>query len=327
MFETLEKYPNLLNSFGGIFGLLVLASLILPAFRGKVSQKNYRELQARIKTWWMMVVTFTLAIVLTPRLTLALFAFISFLAFKEYLTLVPTRRADRRVLLWAYLAIPVQYYWVHIEWYGLFIIFIPIYMFLFLPFRMILIGQTDGFLRSVGTIHWGLMTTTFSISHVTFFLALNPENNPVAGGAGLILYLVALTQMNDVFQYIWGKSLGRNKIVPQVSPNKTWEGFLGGVATTTFLAWLAGSWLTPMTPWEALGAGLLIGVSGFVGDVTISAIKRDLQVKDSGNLLPGHGGILDRIDSLTFTAPLFFHYIYYFATETPIGVLAESLAK
>lgn len=120
-----------------------------------------------------------------------------------------------------------------------------------------------------------------------------------------------LTQLNDVAQYLWGKSLGRHKIVPKVSPNKTWAGFLGGVATTTLLAWLIAPWLTPLTEMESVLAGLLIGVCGFVGDVVISALKRDIGVKDSGSLLPGHGGILDRLDSLTYTAPLFFHFIRY----------------
>jgi phosphatidate cytidylyltransferase len=125
------------------------------------------------------------------------------------------------------------------------------------------------------------------------------------------LFLMFLTQFNDVMQYVWGKLLGRRKIIFKVSPKKTWGGFLGGVATTTLLGGFLGPLLTPLIGWETWIAGLIIGASGFVGDVTISALKRDLGIKDSGNLIPGHGGILDRIDSLTYTAPLFFHYLYY----------------
>ena len=244
-------------------------------------------------------------------MSLVFFALVSFLALKEYFSLIPTRRADRRVLFWAYLTIPLQYIWIAKAWYGMFIIFVPVYAFLFLPMRMVIIGETRNFLRAVGTLHWGLMTTVFSISHVAFLLVLPPEKNPAAAGAGLILFLVFLTQFNDVGQYIWGKMLGRHKVVPKVSPNKTWEGLIGGVATTTVLAALLASWLTPLDLKEAIFAGLLIGLSGFVGDVTISALKRDVGAKDSGSLLPGHGGILDRIDSLTYTAPLFFHFVYY----------------
>jgi phosphatidate cytidylyltransferase len=194
----------------------------------------------------------------------------------------------------------------------MFIVFIPVYVFLLLPMRMVLIGETKDFLRAAGTLHWGIMTLVFGLSHIAYLLVLPEENNPGAGGAGLVLFLVFLTQFNDVAQYLWGKMLGRHKIIPKVSPNKTWEGFLGGVVTTTGLALLLAPWLTPMAWPMALAAGALISVAGFIGDVTISALKRDIGLKDTGTMLPGHGGILDRIDSLTYTAPLFFHWIFYF---------------
>jgi phosphatidate cytidylyltransferase len=193
-----------------------------------------------------------------------------------------------------------------------FIIFIPVYCFLFIPVRMLMVGQTGGYTRAAGTIHWGLMTTVFSLSHAAFLLNLRSRSNPdLLAGPGLMLYLVILTELNDVFQYLWGKSVGRHRIVPSVSPNKTWQGFLGGVGTTTVLAWLLGPVLTPMSDWQALLAGLIISVGGFFGDINLSALKRDLGIKDTGSLLPGHGGILDRVDSLTYTAPLFFHYVYF----------------
>jgi len=303
---------NVQWSLAALYGILLVASLAVWGLRRRWPERDFTELSQRVRSWWLMVVIFTAAMLLSPTVSLVFFAFISFLALKEYLSIIPTRRADRRVLFWAYLAIPVQYYWIATGWYGMFIIFIPVFMFLFLPLRMILIGETKSFLRAVGTLHWGLMTMVFSISHVAFLLVLPAAGNPVAGGAGLVLYLVFLTQFNDVSQYLWGKALGRRKVVPRVSPNKTWEGFLGGVATTTLLAVLLAPVLTPIEWPMAIAAGLIIGIGGFVGDVTISALKRDIGVKDSGSLLPGHGGILDRVDSLTYTAPLFFHFIHYF---------------
>ena len=126
-----------------------------------------------------------------------------------------------------------------------------------------------------------------------------------------MLYLVVLTELNDVAQYLWGKATGRRKVAPTVSPGKTYGGLLGGLATTVLLAWAAAPWLTPFDTYQALAAGLIIGLFGFVGDITLSAVKRDIGIKDSGSLIPGHGGILDRVDSLTYTAPLFFHYLYY----------------
>jgi phosphatidate cytidylyltransferase len=151
----------------------------------------------------------------------------------------------------------------------------------------------------------------FSLSHAAFLLALPDAGNPTAGSAGLLLFLVFLTQFNDVMQFVWGKLIGRIKVIPKVSPGKTLGGFLGGVATTTLVAWLAAPYLTPLVGWQPIVAGLIIGIGGFVGDVTISALKRDLGIKDSGSLIPGHGGILDRVDSLTYTAPLFFHFVYF----------------
>lgn len=309
MFEHVK--PHLLWASAGIIILLILATLIIALLSLRHPDKNFDELRARLRSWWWMAGIFIFAMLTSKIVSLCLLGFISFLAFKEYLSLIPTRRADRRVLFWAYLAIPIQYYWVGIAWYGLFIIFIPVYLFLFLPFRMVIIGETQGFLRAAGTLHWGLMTTVFSLSHAAYLLVLPEEVNPLAGGAGLLLFLVFLTEFNDISQYIWGKMLGKYKIIPKVSPNKTWEGFLGGLMTTTLFAVIIAMWLTPLTILESLLAGLIIAVAGFFGDVSISALKRDLGIKDSGNLLPGHGGILDRVDSLTYTAPLFFHFIYY----------------
>ena len=293
---TLPQTP-VLWGIAGVFAILVVASIVVFALTKARPARDYGELRARISSWWVMVTVLSVAIVLSPVVSVAFLGFVSFLALKEYFSLIPTRRADRRVLFWAYLAIPLQFYWIGIEWYGMFIIFVPVYMFLFLPLAMLMTGQTEGF----------LMTMVFAIGHAAYLLALPDDGNPVAGSAGLLLFLIFLTQFNDVAQYVWGKLFGRHKVVPAVSPNKTVEGLLGGIATTTCLAWLIAPHLTPLVTWQAPVAGLIIGFAGFVGDVTISALKRDLGVKDSGSLIPGHGGVLDRIDSLTFTAPLFFH--------------------
>jgi phosphatidate cytidylyltransferase len=303
--------PNVLWALGGVLALLVLASLIVAMLAASRPEKDYGELKLRMRSWWWMIGIFAGAMLLSPTAAVVFWGFVSFLALKEYLSLIPTRRADRRVLFWAYLAIPIHYYWVGIAWYGMFVIFIPVYMFLLLPLRMVIIGETEGFLRAAGTLHWGMMTTVFSLSHMAYLLVLDAAKNPAGGGAGLLLYLVFLTQFNDVAQYTWGKLFGQHKVIPKVSPKKTWEGLIGGNLTTLLLAVLIAPYLTPLTEMQAVGAGLIIGVFGFIGDVTISALKRDIGVKDSGSLIPGHGGVLDRIDSLTYTAPLFFHYVYY----------------
>ena len=301
-----------LYTLAGIYGLLLISSGIAALLTWRQPQKDHDELNQRIQSWWVMVTVFTLALVLNRTVSMLFFALISFLALREYLSLIPTRLADRRVLLWAYLAIVVQYLWIYIGWYGMFLIFIPIYMFLLLPMCMVLLGDTEGFLNAIGTLHWGLMLTVYTLSHLPYLLQLPSEVNPLAGGGGLLVYLLLLTALNDIAQYCWGKLLGKHKVVPSVSPGKTMEGLLGGMAVTTAVAIALAPVLTPFSLLHATGLGLLLSLTGFIGDITLSALKRDLGIKNSGTLLPGHGGILDRIDSLTYTAPLFFHFTVYF---------------
>jgi phosphatidate cytidylyltransferase len=129
--------------------------------------------------------------------------------------------------------------------------------------------------------------------------------------AKLMLYLVLVDQLSDVLQYVWGKMLGRHKIAPVVSPNKTWEGFVGGVLSATAIG-TALWWMTPFTPAVAAAVSFTITLMGFAGGLTMSAIKRDRGVKDYGTMIKGHGGILDRMDSMCFAAPVFFHIVRYF---------------
>ena len=299
-------------ALAGIFGLLVIASIIVYVMRRHDKENKHMELAERVKSWWFMIAIFSIAILTTPLVSVLFFALLSFLALKEYISIIPLRRADRRVLFWAYMAIPVQYYFVADDWYGMFIVFIPVWVFFLLPFRMILAREMQGFLTSVTSISWGLMITVFAVSHAAMLMRFPVTPDNMAGGPGLILFLVILNQGNDVAQYVWGRLFGKNKILPLVSPKKTWEGFLGGMATTVAGALILAPFLTPFNPAFAVFAGAVIAATGFIGDVTFSALKRDMGIKDAGSLIPGHGGILDRIDSLSLTAPLFFHIIRYF---------------
>jgi phosphatidate cytidylyltransferase len=300
-------------AFAGIVLLLLVASGITWLLARRHPEKSYVELRLRIRTWWWIALAFAAALFLHPKGTIILMGFVSFMAFKEYLSLVPTRRADYLALLYSFIAIPIQYWWVWMGWYGMFIVFIPVFLFLFLPMRMVLVGETKGFLQSASALHWGLMTAVFSLSHIAYLVDLPIlPGERVHTGAMYVFFLLITTQLNDVAQYVWGKCFGRHKVIPKVSPNKTVEGLAGGVLTTMLLSWLLAPVFTPISGWAAVLVGLMIGLAGFVGDVVMSAIKRDIGVKDSGAFLPGHGGILDRLDSLTYTAPLFFHVLYFF---------------
>ena len=293
-----------------VLGLLVISSGITYFLTIKHPNSDFKELSMRIKSWWIMIGILFAVLLSSKGIAITFFGFLSFLMLKEFLSIVPTRIDDRQVIFWAYIAIPIQYFWIYLEWYGMFIIFVPIFIFLIIPMRMVLIGETNGFIRAAGILTWTTMLSVFNIGHIAYLLVL-PEKNLAAGNVGLVLFILFMTQFNDVCQYIWGKNLGRHKIIPKVSPNKTWEGFIGGLITITLCSSIVAPLLTPLTAIQGAGAGALISFSGFIGDVVISSVKRDLQIKDSGNLIPGHGGLLDRLDSLSYTAPLFFHYLYY----------------
>ena len=293
-----------------VFALLILASIIVFLLPQLKPGFDISELSLRIRSWWIICGFFFASFYIHPSGSLILFALLSFLALKEYFTLINTRMEDHRAIFWSYLSVPIQYYWIYIKWKAMFFIFIPVYMFLFIPLRLLFTGQPKGIVQSMAKIQWGLMAFVFCISHVAFLMTLLPNASIPGGGRALVLYLVFLTEMNDVSQYIWGKLFGKTKIAPNISPKKTLAGFLGGVLTTIMLA-LAFRFLSGFSLFYSLVAGLIISVSGFIGDLVMSSVKRDVGVKDASSLIPGHGGMLDRIDSLAYTAPLFFHFVSY----------------
>ena len=301
----------------GILGLLVLASAIGwvlgQRVQAEAGQAVVANLNARVRAWWVMTAVFAAALATGGIGSVILFGLTSFIALREFITLTPTRRADHRILFWAFFVfVPVQYWLVATQWYGLFVIFIPVYAFLFVPVRSVLAGDTEDFLARTAKIQWGLMVAVYCVSHAPALLMLD-----IPGYAGenakLLLYLIVVVQLSDVLQYVFGKTLGRHKIVPKVSPNKTWEGTVGGIAAATLIG-TALWWATPFNPWEAAGIALVINLAGFAGGLCMSAIKRDRGIKDFGSLIQGHGGVLDRIDSLCFAAPLFFHLVRYLYT-------------
>lgn len=306
----------LLLGLGGVITALVAGTVAAWRPSKAPSSAGRLQLQARMKSWWVIVGLLTAALALGWQATAVLFAVISFLALREFLSLAPARREDRLVILLSYLTIPASYLFVFLHIYMFYLVFVPVWVFLATPALMAMIGQTRGYLASTAVLHWGTMTCVYNIGFIPLLMLVPRWDAPQAGATGLVFLLLLATEANDVFQYVVGKTLGRRKILPSVSPNKTWEGFLGGwILTTVLILWL-GPVFTPLK-----GAGLWITAAalppaGFAGDVTFSAIKRDLGVKDTSGFIPGHGGVLDRLDSLTFTAPLYFHLLALFALET-----------
>lgn len=302
---------------GALAGILVLASVVGWALSLRTKTEKGREvianLNARIRAWWGMIAIFLLATAVGPIGSVILFALLSFLALREYLAISPTIRRDHHVLHWlVFIILPANYILVAIQWYGVFAIFIPVYAFIGLQTRAAIEGATEGFLDRTARIQWGMMITIYFVSYVPALLMLEiPHYSENGNNFKLLLFLVMIAQASDVLQYVSGKLFGRHPIAPNVSPNKTVEGFAGGVVLSSALG--AGLyWITPFTPLQAGLLALVICLMGFAGGLVMSATKRDRGVKDFGALLPGHGGILDRIDSLCFAAPIFFHLTRYF---------------
>jgi phosphatidate cytidylyltransferase len=310
--EAVSSASPLAAALSLTWGLLISATGAVTVLARRSSAGLAQELKDRTRTWWWIIGLVTAALAAGEKATILFVATLSFLAFRELHSVVPIRRADRALLGLAYLAIPVQYWLVWTGWYGLFAVFVPVYAFALLSMSAVVGGETRGFIRANATLHWALMLTVYNLSHLAFLVILPLEQAAPAGGLGLLFFVLALVQFNDVAQYVWGRLLGWRLITPSVSPSKTWEGFVGALATTAILAVAIAPVLTPLTPPAALLIGALLAALGFFGDVTLSAVKRDLGIKDTGVALPGHGGILDRLDSLTLAAPIGFHVIRYF---------------
>lgn len=307
-----------LTLVGGIVLLLAIASLIGWSITRRAlsesGQATVANLNARIRAWWGIVAIFGFALAIGEIGAVVLFAFISFLALREFITLTPTQRGDHRALFWAFFVVtPLQYIVLGVQWYGLFAVLIPVYVFLLLPIRSAAAGDTTKFLERAAKIQWGLMICVYCASHAPAILLLLNIPKYEHQNAKLLLYFVFICELSDVLQYVFGKTLGRRKVAPTVSPSKTWEGLMGGVSATVLIG-SALWWVTPFTPWQAAGMCLAITLPGFGGGLVMSAIKRDRGIKDWGTAIQGHGGILDRIDSLCFAAPIFFHLTRYFFT-------------
>ena len=309
--------PQTLGLVSGIMVLLLLATGVGFVLDRKVTSNSGRatvdNLNARIRAWWVMCAVFSLGLFVGELGPVVLFGLISFLALREFITITPTRPGDHRSLFWAFFVItPLQYVLVGLKQYNLFSIMIPIYAFLLIPTRSVIAGDHEHFLERTAKIQWGLMVCVYCVSHAPALLTLHIPGYE-GQNAKLLLFLVLVVQISDVLQYVWGKLLGSRKIAAHISPNKTWEGFLGGVGCAMLIGtslW----WATPFSPGQAAEMSLAITLMGFAGGLTMSAIKRDRGVKDYGTLIRGHGGVLDRIDSICFAAPIFFHFTRFLLT-------------
>jgi phosphatidate cytidylyltransferase len=298
-------------------GAYIVGRLLRKQPEGTVHPALARAFNERVRAWWMMAAILVAGCLLGYHATVFLFFLVSFWALREFITMTPTRRSDHRTLFWVFFVItPAQYVLVALgeQWYPVYSIMIPVFGWLILPSRIAFSGDAKRFLERSAKILAGLIICVYSLSYAPALLDLTLETRsgteelaPWMGSkAGLLFYFVLLVQLSDVLQYAWGKLIGRHVIAPNINASRTWEGFCGGVASTTVFGVLL-YWVTPFGVWGSACMAMVVAIMGFAGGMTMSAIKRDRGVKDYGTLVQGHAGVLDRIDSICFSAPVFFH--------------------
>jgi phosphatidate cytidylyltransferase len=327
--------PDVMDSqiywlLGAVVGLLFLAYVIgwlLKRYpESSVNPALVERFNGRIRVWWLMCVILVAGFLLGRVATVVLFGAVSFWALREFITMTPTRRGDHRALFWVFFVFtPLQYVLVGVtrDLYGLYSIIIPVYACLYIPARIAISGDPKRFMERSAKIQAGLFVCVYALSYAPALLNLHlTRSDGTAWGkagshlpnAGLLFYFILITQLADMFQNLWTRLVGRRVIAPAISPSRTWEGFYGSVTSASLtgaLLW----WATPFRFWEAACMSMVVALAGFGGNMVMSAIKRDRGVADYGTLVQGHPGVLDRIDSICFAAPVFFHLTRYFFAD------------
>lgn len=325
---------------------LILASVVLIVLGLASSIAHYLTRQAspsinpaivqrfvlRLWAWWLMFAILIAGLFLYRIGTIVLFGLVSFWAFREFITMTPTRRGDHRALFWSLVVFtPLQYvliglsdsgltYWNHkpINFYEIYSIMIPVYASLFIPARIAMAGDHKRFLERSAQIQAGLLICVYCLSFAPALLDLNlirSDGTPWGGSnAGLLFFFVLISQVSDIFQWVWSRIGRQNVIAKDVSSSRTWDGVIGGSLSTGIVGAVL-YWVTPFTPWEAAFLSIVVASLGFAGGMTMSAIKRDRGVHDYGTLVMGHAGVLDRIDTLCFSAPIFYHLTRFFFVQ------------
>lgn len=318
---------------GAVLVTLAIASLVGQWLRTQPSESInpalVRRFRQRLNSWWLMCAILVFGLLLRPIGTVILFGLVSFWALREFITMAPTRRGDHRALFWALIVFtPLQYVLIGfslgdwrwpsgkpIDFYGLYSIMIPVYASLMVPARIAISGDHKRFLERSAQITVGLLICVYALSYAPALLdlKLTTSRGESWNGsvAGLLFFFILVSQLSDILQWAWGQLVGKTLIAAEVSASRTWEGFAGGTLCTGLLGALL-CWATPFRIWEAACMSMIVAVMGMCGGMTMSAIKRDRGVTDYGSLVLGHAGVLDRIDTLCFAAPVFYHLMRFF---------------
>ena len=312
--------PNLLWMIAAIFAALAAGSVIRFISLRKAEEQLRRKRFASLRTWWIVAIVVAVCLIAGRIGVCVLMAAAGVIAFREYANLLGVRDSERPAVYAVYAIALVHYLLILFGHASAFVVFVPLGGLAILAVLQLVRGNPTGYTRTLGSLYWGMMVLIFGMSHAAYLFILPATSIGPVGPAGWFLFLVILTEADDIFQAIVGRAFGahkRHRIAPTISPNKTWEGLIGGMLVTIVLAVLLAPWLTTLADgsgsplqsglldrWAGPAiAGVVITVAGYFGDINMSAVKRDSGVKDSSRMLPGMGGLIDRVDSLTFAAP------------------------
>jgi phosphatidate cytidylyltransferase len=314
-----ERYWQLLiSSTVVVFILLLIATLISIFLKTKnPHNQTLQKVFSIVRSWWFLATPALAALILGPIALMVLFFIITCFALVE-LTKFSKLQGLRNVLLGLFFVITVlQYATIYFGSLDLFYSLILLLAVWIIPILIILRADVKE-LPNLGALILACLLVIYYLSHVPALSAIRPalwQNQAQASLA--ILLLIFTTETNDIFQFLAGKAFGRTKLFPQISPNKTEAGFVGGIIGTLILFFYFGPVLLEISVGQSVLLGVCISLTGIFGDLLFSSIKRYYTVKDFSDLIPGHGGLLDRVDSLILTAPVYFHLIYYFKTGAP----------
>lgn len=305
---------------GAVIVLLGTATLVVRILQRRedlgVNKAIVEAFRLRVRAWWLLFTVLAAACFLGNIATVVVFGLISFWALREFITLTPTRPGDHRTLFWIFFFwTPLQYILVGLDWYDFYSVMIPVYVFLFIPSRVALAGDSRRFLERTAKIQSGILICVYCLSFAPALMTFSVQDDslPFSSG-GLLIFFVLIVQLSDALQYTLSQVGQRHVIVPTIHKGRTWEGLIGGVVSSSLIG-AALWWATPFPFWLAGIMSAVIALMCFAGSLTMSAIKRDRGVRDYGTLVEGHGGVLDRIDSLCFAAPVFFYLTRWMAAQ------------
>lgn len=289
-------------------GVLTLAPLLILALdrAGRLKPALKADLRSRYISWLIMVPIIVLPVLLGAGPTILAVALLSLLCYREFARATGLFR-EKAMSAAVVLGLAAVTFAIVDHWYALFVALTPITL-AFLAAVATSLDRPAGYIQRVALAMFGFLLFGVCLGHLGFM-----AND--ARFRSLILLLLFSVQFNDIFAYMVGKTFGGPKLAPHTSPNKTISGSLGAVVLTSLSVFLLSGLLFHDGPMsgavQRLALGLLISITGQFGDLSVSSIKRDVGVKDTGSLIPGHGGVLDRANSLLLSAPTVFHFVNY----------------